>query len=321
MGTAVFPYADIKVFLNARPEVRAQRRLDEMMAKMPEEAKGLDHDKILKDLMRRDDIDSTRELAPLRCPEDALQIDTSNLSIDEVVKLILKHVKKARKEMLRPGFLQHHMAFFYRFILFIAWLIFKIFYRIKAYGLEHFYRGPGIIASNHVSYFDPEILAVCWPEEVHFLAKRPLFENPIFGWFIRSLNAHPITGEPGDITVFKEILELLKQRKKIILFPEGSRAETDELAPLKPGIGLLIMRSQSAVIPAYIHGALKVWPPTQKLPKLFGKIVCVFGTPLRYEHFSHLDKKEAQKAITEALEKSILALKKWYLDGAKGTPP
>jgi CMP/dCMP kinase len=93
MGTVVFPEADFKVFLTARPEVRAQRRLDELLSKMPEEARNLDHDKILQDLMRRDEIDSTRELAPLRCPEDALKIDTSDLSIDEVVEKILNNIK------------------------------------------------------------------------------------------------------------------------------------------------------------------------------------------------------------------------------------
>jgi 1-acyl-sn-glycerol-3-phosphate acyltransferase len=223
---------------------------------------------------------------------------------------------------MKPAWLRLcKMTILYRIILFFAWLYFKVIYRHQVYGLEHYYEGAGIIASNHASYYDPPILAISWPEEVQFLAKQELFKNPAFGWLIRSLNAHPVSGDVADISVFKEIISLLKQGKKVILFPEGSRATEDVLAPIKPGIGMLVTRSQSAVIPTYIHGTLKIWPPKQKLPKLGGKTACVFGTPLRYEQFSHLDKKEAQKALADALSQSILGLKKWYENGAKGTPP
>lgn len=60
LGTVVFPNAEIKVFLTARPEVRAQRRLDEMIAKNPAEAAKIDHDKMLADIIRRDTHDSTK---------------------------------------------------------------------------------------------------------------------------------------------------------------------------------------------------------------------------------------------------------------------
>jgi len=91
LGTVVFPEAELKVFLTARPEIRAKRRLDEILAKNSEQAKTLNQEKILADLMRRDDLDSSRNLAPLKCPDDALVIDTSFLSIDEVVDQILKY--------------------------------------------------------------------------------------------------------------------------------------------------------------------------------------------------------------------------------------
>jgi cytidylate kinase len=91
LGTVVFPEADLKIFLTARPEVRAERRLKEVAEKNPGVA--IDHDQMLRDLMRRDHLDSTRTLAPLKCPEDAYLIDTSDLSIDQVVAAILEHVK------------------------------------------------------------------------------------------------------------------------------------------------------------------------------------------------------------------------------------
>ncbi len=91
MGSVVFPNADLKIFLTARPEIRARRRLDEVLAKTPFEAHPLDPDQMLADILRRDALDSSRALAPLKCPEGAYQIDTSDLSIDEVVDCILKY--------------------------------------------------------------------------------------------------------------------------------------------------------------------------------------------------------------------------------------
>ena len=213
------------------------------------------------------------------------------------------------------------MSWLYRVILFLAWSFFKIFYRHRVHGQENLYTDAAIIAGNHSSYYDPPILAISWPEEVHFLAREGLFKNPLFGGLIRKLNAHPISGDASDIGVFKLVCKLLAEGKKIILFPEGKRGDTEDLDALKPGIALLVSRSKSAVIPAYIHGTFKIWPHFRKAPKFWGHTACVFGSPILWSEFAHLDKREAQKALTEKLAESINALKQWYIKGAKGTPP
>lgn len=223
---------------------------------------------------------------------------------------------------MKPAWLSKQpITWLYRLILFLAWLLFKVFYRHRVYGHEHFYAGPAIIAGNHTSYLDPPILAISWPQGVHFLAKEELFRNPLFGGFIRRLNAHPVTGEASDIGVFKTICGLLNEGDKIILFPEGKRNEINELAELKAGVAMLVARSKSAVVPAYIHGAFNIWNPSRKFPKLFGKTACVFGTPIFWSDFEHLDKKEAQKALLAKLSESINELRAWFEAGAKGVPP
>ena len=213
------------------------------------------------------------------------------------------------------------MSWLYRLVLFIAWSFLKIFYRNKVYGLEHYYKGAAIIASNHSSFLDPPLLSTSWPDEVHFLAREGLFKNPLFGWFIRKLNAHPVSGDASDIGVFKLVCQLLVEGKKIILFPEGKRGDTDALDVLKPGIAMLVSRSKSAIVPAYIHGSFAVWSRFRKLPKLSGRTACVFGTPILWSEFAHLEKREAQKALTDKLTTSIQALRAWYEAGAQGTPP
>ena len=79
IGTVVFPDAELKVFVTASPEVRAQRRFDELQAKgMP-----ADYDDILKNVQERDFIDSHREESPLRQADDALLLDNSAMTIPE----------------------------------------------------------------------------------------------------------------------------------------------------------------------------------------------------------------------------------------------
>lgn len=90
MGTVVFPKADVKVFLTARPAVRAERRyleLKDQSLKTTEE--------VMQELLKRDHFDSTREISPLKQAEDAHLIDTSDLTIDEVVEQILDIIPKA----------------------------------------------------------------------------------------------------------------------------------------------------------------------------------------------------------------------------------
>ncbi|MBS0628843.1 MAG: (d)CMP kinase [Verrucomicrobia bacterium] len=320
LGSVVFPDAEVKIFLDASAEVRAKRRLKEMKEKMPHEAAAFDEKKMEQDLLRRDAYDSGRKIAPLVCPKGALRIDTSDLTIDQVVERIAQYYCVQVKKLIPAWRHSKQMHFLYRFILFLAWGAFKLFYRHRVYGVEHFIRGSAIIAPNHTSYLDPPVAAISWPEEVHFLARESLFKPFLFGPFIRALNAHPVSGEVTDISVFKTIIELLKEGKQLVLFPEGARTE-GQLEKIKPGIGMLAIRSKAAIIPTYIHGTYEIWGRHRKLPKLFGRTVCVFGAPIHWETFANLDKKEAQAKIAEELTRSIHALKNWYESGAIGTPP
>ncbi|MGL4332330.1 MAG: (d)CMP kinase [Bacteroidales bacterium] len=88
IGTVVFPDADLKVFVTASPEVRAQRRFDELTAK----GDTVDFNAILENVKLRDHIDQTREESPLRQADDALVLDNSNISIEEQKKWLFDRV-------------------------------------------------------------------------------------------------------------------------------------------------------------------------------------------------------------------------------------
>jgi len=313
MGTVVFPDADLKVFLTARADVRARRRYDELLARFPDTAHSFEFGQILQEIQERDLTDSTRVISPLKQAPDARLVDTSDLSADEVVERILAWVpgKDAYKRK----------DWFYGLVYWLARGFFKLFFRLKIYGVRHFRPGAGIVASNHASHFDPPVLSISCPEEVHFLAKESLFDIPLLGRLIRVLNAHPVSRSAGDASTFREIIRLLREGKKVIVFPEGSRSSDGSLQSLERGLSFLVQKGRCPIFPAYIQGTFHAWPPGRKLPKLFGNISVVFGSPIEWSEFQDLDRKEAERQLNERTAQSFRDLRDWLNNGAKGTPP
>lgn len=94
IGTVVFPNAELKIFMTASPEIRAQRRFLELKEKGLE----VDFDDILKNVEGRDKIDSTREVSPLKKADDAIVLDNSNLTREEQLQWTLDRVKEITEE-------------------------------------------------------------------------------------------------------------------------------------------------------------------------------------------------------------------------------
>ncbi len=88
IGTVVFPDADYKFYLDASVDVRAERRLKDAKNK-----ENLSIEEIKADIIKRDRIDSTRKVSPLKRASDAIYIDTSNMSIEEVVNKVISYIK------------------------------------------------------------------------------------------------------------------------------------------------------------------------------------------------------------------------------------
>ena len=90
IGTAVFPDAEVKVFMTASAEERARRRV------LQNKQRGIgdtDYDSVLADIIRRDELDSTRDTSPLRPADDAILLDTSDMSIEEVIDFVCNMAK------------------------------------------------------------------------------------------------------------------------------------------------------------------------------------------------------------------------------------
>ena len=90
IGTVVLPGADLKIFLTADVEERAMRRYIEFTTK----GEGVRYEEVLEDIKRRDENDSRRAAAPLRCADDAVLLDTTGNELEESIALVLKTIRK-----------------------------------------------------------------------------------------------------------------------------------------------------------------------------------------------------------------------------------
>ncbi|KAF9350258.1 hypothetical protein BGX34_001319 [Mortierella sp. NVP85] len=98
IGTVILPHADLKVFLVADSRVRAERRLRELVKnELDPTPTILDIDAVQRDLERRDELDRTRKVSPLRKADDAMELDTSGLTIEDQVNVIVQEVERRRR--------------------------------------------------------------------------------------------------------------------------------------------------------------------------------------------------------------------------------
>ena len=199
------------------------------------------------------------------------------------------------------------MAIFYKISRSFLQGAFSLLYKHTAImPAEGIYPHAALIAANHTSFLDPPLIAASLQEEVFFLANNYLFTNPFFRTLITSLNAHPVSKNASDIATLRTICALLKDGKKVVIFPEGTRSHDNTIAPFKRGLGLLAEKAHCPIIPTYIHGASDAWPRGQRLPRLFGaKTACHFGSPI----FLSQEGRQGQELLAKQTYEAILELR------------
>lgn len=183
----------------------------------------------------------------------------------------------------------------------------KVFMKFSRYGEEHLpEKGGAIIASNHAAYIDPPILGVASCRELYFLAKRELFRNRLFGWFIGKLNAIPISRGTYDRKGLKRSVQLLKEGKVLVLFPEGTRSKNGKLQEARPGISKIALEAGVPIVPAYIRNS-------GKLVRAFLKgenVGVAFGSPIEPAWLRRIPKnKDGYRLVGQEIMKRIGLLK------------
>ena len=186
-------------------------------------------------------------------------------------------------------------------------LILKIFWRFKRIGAEYIPKNGGvIIASNHVAYVDPPFLGAASPRELFYLAKMELFSNALFGWLIRKYNAIPVTRGAFDRKAIYRAVELLREGKALLFFPEGTRSRGGKFLEPKLGLGKIALEAGVPIVPAYIHNSGNLFTSFLKRKRL----VISFDVPIRRSLLEKLPKdKEGYKSIGQEIMKKIGMIK------------
>lgn len=167
----------------------------------------------------------------------------------------------------------------YAVIRIILFLIFKIFFRFEVRGRENIPpHGGVIVAANHTSYLDPPVIGTALTRQAHYMARHDLFSLPIWGGFLRFVNAFPIHQKGFDRHSIKEAIGYLKRGEVLILFPEGARSFTGEFLPPLSGVGMIAWQARTVIVPAYIKGSNKALPRKAKYIRAH-KVEVIFGKP------------------------------------------
>jgi 1-acyl-sn-glycerol-3-phosphate acyltransferase len=180
--------------------------------------------------------------------------------------------------------------------------IFYIFYNIKVEGKENLpASGPLIICANHTSAIDPIILAVSLPYTMHSMAKAELFKSKLLGYFLRNIGVFPVKRGEADIKSIKTSLKLLKDKKIMGMFPEGTRNKTGELKA-EPGIAMIAVKAEAVVLPIAIISSYK----------LFDRTLVKIGQPMK------LDQYHDQKLQNEDYQNISMEIMKYINEISKG---
>jgi 1-acyl-sn-glycerol-3-phosphate acyltransferase len=181
---------------------------------------------------------------------------------------------------------------FYSFARSVVAGIFKPWYRIEVFGLEHFPKDGGVLlCTNHIHNFDPLVVGSTAPRPVHFMAKEELFNVPVLGNIVRKCNAFPVKRGKGDRESLRAGLKVLKDGNVFGLFPEGTRSKTGEIGKGLSGAGFFALRAEADVVPCAIIG------PYKSLKTL--KVV--YGKPIVMEEM------RAAKASAEQVTELIMS--------------
>lgn len=190
---------------------------------------------------------------------------------------------------------------FYKICYCIGNAIFRIIFRFNIDGKENIpKKGRIVLCSNHTSNFDPLILGLAIPRQIRFMAKIELFENPFIGKLLKLLGAFPIYRKKADLSAIRTSMNILKNGEVLGVFPEGTRSFEEDINKAKPGIGMIVVRSKSPVIPVFINSKYK----------LFSKVNITIGKPLYFDkYYNDKQNKENYTLISQDIMRAIYSLK------------
>ena len=182
-------------------------------------------------------------------------------------------------------------------------MFFSIVFRAKIEGRENMpNEGPVILAANHMSNWDPPLLATFLARPVSYMAKQELFFNFIADYILRSCHSFPVKRGAADRGAIKAALAELKKGRCLGVFPQGTRSRHGERKKAEPGFALLAAMAKAPVVPAAIIGTDHVFANGGFLPKLR----VIYGKPLMFQ--GEKQDKQALQDFSQKIMDEIYAM-------------
>lgn len=194
-----------------------------------------------------------------------------------------------------PRILWEVVRFTIRFILFLTSRV----HLRGRYNIPR--RGPYIIAANHLSWIDVPMVPAYVPGKVAYMAKEEAFYSKV-GWLVRFLGAFPVKRGEGDRQALRTADDLLKNKKVLVIFPEGTRSKTRTLAKAHAGLGMIALRSGVPVLP------VAIWGSEHALKKFGVQVTICYGEPIVFKPKGTKITREEIEATTEEVMYRIAAM-------------
>jgi cytidylate kinase len=314
IGTVVLADAPLKLFLTASEEARARRR----SAQSSEWGAAATEDASREFIKGRDRVDSSRSASPLTPAPDAIVIDTSEMTLDEVIaKAASLAQSKAQRVPRQSRYKTETRTFrygrftpaFYAFGHYMVRVLLFLLTRYRVYGRENVPpRGVAlIIASNHLNNMDPPVIAAAIPrrQRIRWMGKIELFRGPLF--YVANLwGAFPLRRFEADLGAMLNAERILRAGGCVGMFPEGTRSRTWRMARLQTGTATIALHTGTTLLPVGISGTEHVSNPRVlilKRPRIRVRI----GEPIPVERVRKPTPEQVSE-LTALLDSSIRAL-------------
>ena len=197
----------------------------------------------------------------------------------------------------------------YRIVRSIVVVVWRIMFRPRVVGGENIpATGPIVLAPIHRSNIDFAYLVFATKRKTFFMAKDSLWKVPVLSTLIQTMGAFPVKRGTADRESLKNAQEVLEQGHALVLFPEGTRQEGDDVGPLFEGAMFIASRAGASVIPVGLGNTEKAMKKGAKLPRPVRTTV-VIGKPITPPSN---ESRVTRTALAEATEELRVGLQQAY---------